>query len=135
MTLKKQVVQLSSVRIQVSSREIPPVFTPPFVARNFGIPPAKIPPKPGGPSCAGGAAGVGRSALPVLLALALVFVVGGGLSPSEGTGGAPLGGSGPPLAVFADGQNASNNGNTQYRCTPVICHSLFQCSSLLYLGQ
>lgn len=70
--------------------EIPPVLTPPLVDRNFGMPPAKIPPRPGAaPFGAGGAEG-GATALPALLALARVFGAGG-LNPPPGTGGAPTG--------------------------------------------
>jgi hypothetical protein len=80
---------------------IPPVFIPPFVARSFGIPPANIPPNPGAAATSGGGAGVGASAFPALLALALRFG-GGGLSPAFGTGGAPPIGPELVVVVFPD---------------------------------
>ena len=65
------------------------MLTPPLVDRNFGIPPANIPPRPGAaPFGAGGAEG-GATALSALFALARVFSAG--LSPPPGTGGAPIG--------------------------------------------
>jgi hypothetical protein len=77
---------------------LPPVLTPPFVDRNFGIPPANIPPKPGaapvdGGGGGGGGAEDGVSEVPVLYALARAFGTGGGLNPPLGTGGAPPNGA------------------------------------------
>jgi hypothetical protein len=65
-------------------------LTPPLVERSLGIPPAKIPPRPGGalPGGGGGAEEEG-AAFPVLLARAL-DPGSGGLSPAPGMGGAPL---------------------------------------------
>jgi hypothetical protein len=70
------------------------VFTPPFVDRSFGIPPANIPPRPGArPASGGGGAELRASALPVLFALARVFGADAFLKPL-GTGGAPPTGAG-----------------------------------------
>ena len=67
------------------------MLTPPLVERNFGIPPAKIPPRPGAAPVGAGGAEDRASALPALLALARVFGVGG-FNPPPGTGGArPIG--------------------------------------------
>lgn len=83
--------------------KIPPVFTPPFVARSFGIPPANNPPKPGGPPPPNGGAGAdnaGASASPALFALALV-VGTGGRNPVLGTGGVLPTGAALTALVFA----------------------------------
>ena len=64
------------------------MLTPPLVDRNFGIPPAKITPRPGPAPTGGGGAEDGASELPALLALIRAFGLGG-LNPPPGIGGAP----------------------------------------------
>jgi hypothetical protein len=72
-----------------SQRHLPPVLTPPFVDRSLGIPPANIPPRPGGALTGGGGADEKVAALPALLARAL-DPGSGGRKLAPGTGGAPL---------------------------------------------
>lgn len=71
---------------------LPPVLIPPFVERSFGIPPAKMPPRPEPPAVTGGAGDNNTEdagpTFPALFARALVPGAGG-LRPTFGTGGAP----------------------------------------------
>jgi hypothetical protein len=74
------------------------------VDRNFGMPLANIPPKPGAaPVGGGGGADDGVSALPALFALAREFGTGG-LNPPPGTGGAPPRGAALILEGFPNRQ-------------------------------
>ena len=92
--------------------ELPPVLIPPFVERSFGMPPTKMPPRPGPPAVTGGAgdddAADAEPTFPVLFARAL-RPGAGGLRPTFGTGGAPPTGEGagfvgpiyqPEMAIF-----------------------------------
>jgi hypothetical protein len=83
----------------IVSFELPPVFTPPFVDRNFGIPPANSPPSPGAAPIGGGGAENEVSALPALFALARVFNAGG-LNPAPGIGAVPPIGAGLLVDAF-----------------------------------
>ena len=93
---------------------------PPFVDRSFGMPPANIVPRLGAaPYGAEGAGAIGAFVVPALFALARALV-GGGLNPAFGTGGAAL--TGATLVVVGPFiRYIQVLLSTYYRGTAIIC--------------